>query len=475
MNFIDLVLITTMSSLFVISYVFFLFISSISVSSEFIPPSNQVCLGDSIIFHCSFDGSFLAVQTFTLNDVGVTLQQINTIDSLLGIDLTRFSATVENTQNQNTLHYPSLRANITLVNVTKEDNNTIIECKATDSMNNPVEVSSTLILASPPSQPIIQLTPMNSICRVRLQWSYPIQSTLPLTQQITDSVNNYMITVQNDNYLSNPLRAGEDISYTLSAVNCFGDSVTAVSEVLSPPSQPESYSCTADYGIENGVLVLEIDYNYNYAIQTGFSITDDTDNVTVLSGDFIDNQSYYSQDMIEFNSTRIYSVLFTSVLRDCIGSMSTSCQVKLNITAVVTTTPPPPTIANNTPSSTPSSTPTATPTTPKELPPYIIYIVIAIILFLFLLFLSCVIILLACILGRGKLSRSKYVPKDARRLPNQTSTSENNPESGQNGEELHYITPDFPTKPIQPNPAIPKTVYTDISELPVASEALSSL
>ena len=211
-----------MNSLFVISY-FFFFISSISVSSEFIPPSNQVCLGDSIIFHCSLDGSFLNVPTFAFDGVAVTLQQINNIDSLPGIDLTRFSATLEDTQDPNTLFYASLRANITLVNVTKEDNNIIIECKATDSTNNPVEVSSTLILASPPLQPIIQLTPMSSNCSVRLQWSYPVQSTLPLTQQITDSVNNYMVTVQNDNYLSNPLRAGEDISYTLSAVNCFGD------------------------------------------------------------------------------------------------------------------------------------------------------------------------------------------------------------------------------------------------------------
>ena len=297
-----------------------------------------MCLGDSIIFHCSLDGSFLNVPTFSLNGVGVTLQQINNIDSLPGIDLTRFSATVEDTQDPNTFLYTSLRANITLVNITKEDNNTTMECKASDSTNNQVEVSSTLILASPPSQPIIQLTPMKSTCSVRLQWSYPVQSTLPLTQQITDSVNNDRVTVQNDNYLSKPLRAGEDISYTLSAVNCLGDSVTAVSEVFSPPSQPDSYSCTADYGTENGVLVLKIDYNYHYNIQTGFVITDDTDNVMVLSGDLIDNQSY--QDMIEFNSTRIYSVQFASVLRYCIGSMSTSCQVKLNITAIVTTTPP---------------------------------------------------------------------------------------------------------------------------------------
>ena len=45
--------------------------------------------------------------------------------------------------------------------------------------------------------------------------------------------------------------------------------------------------------------------------------------------------------MMEFNSTRNYTVLFTSVLRDCVGSVSTSCQVKLNIVAVVTTIPSP--------------------------------------------------------------------------------------------------------------------------------------
>ena len=114
-------------------------------------------------------------------------------------------------------------------------------------------------------------------------------------------------------------------------------------KLFPPPSQPKSYSCTADYGTENGVLVLEIpNYDFNYTIQTGYIITDDTDDAIELSGDFsVDNPFYYSQGMIEFNSTRNYTVLFTSLLRDCVGSVSTSCQIKLNIVAVVTTIPSP--------------------------------------------------------------------------------------------------------------------------------------
>ena len=318
----------------------------ISVSSEFIPPSNEVCTGDSILFHCSFNGNFLNIQTFTINGVGLTIFQINNIDSSSGVDLTRFSATEENIQDLTTGFYTSLRTNITLVSITKEDNGTQIGCKATDtdSLIGIVEKSDTLILASPPSQPTIQLTSILSNCTVRLQWTYPTQSTLPLTQHITDSViTNNMIPVQGHSYLSDFLTAGEDVSYTLSAVNCFGDSVTTVSELFSPPSQPKSYSCTADYGTENGVLVLEIpNYDFNYTIQTGYIITDDTDDAIELSGDFsVDNPFYYSQGMMEFNSTRNYTVLFTSVLRDCVGSVSTSCQVKLNIVAVVTTIPSP--------------------------------------------------------------------------------------------------------------------------------------
>ena len=394
--------------------------------------------------------------------------------------MTRFSATEENIQDLTTGFYTSLRTNITLVSITKEDNDTQIGCTATDtdSLIGIVEKSDTLILASPPSQPTIQLTSILSNCTVRLKWTYPTQSTLPLTQQITDSVTNSIIPVQGQNFLSDFLTAGENISYTLSAVNCIGDSVTAVSEVFPPPSQPKSYSCTADYGTENGVLVLEIpNYDFNYTIQTGYIITDDTDDAIELSGDFsVDNPFYYSQGMMEFNSTRNYTVLFTSVLRDCVGSVSTSCQVKLNIVAVVTTTPSPTTTTTTTTTTNTTTTTTTSPSaTPPGLAPYTIYIVVAIILFLLLLFLSCIIILLACILGRGKLSRSKYVPKNAERLPNPASTPENHPESDPNVEELHYITPDFSINSTKPKSPIPKTLYSDISEMPVATEAMSSL
>ena len=318
-----------------------LLIQSTSVSSEFIPPSNQVCLGDSITFNCVLIGDFTTVQIFLINSLSIIMNQINNLDILSGIDLTRLSATVDNVYNPNTFTYTTLRANITLVDITKEDNNTLIGCKATDAATGTVEESDTLILSSPPSQPIIQLTPINSNCSVRLEWSYPIQSTLPITQQITDSVTNNMVIVLGQNYLSFFLTAGEDISYTLSAVNCLGDSVTAVSEVFSPPSQPQSYSCTADYGEENGVLVLEIvNYTSEYAIRTGFIITDDTDNSLIFSGNFYEDALYYtSQSMLGIYSTKIYTVKFTSVLRDCIGSMSTTCQVKLTLTAVVTPTP----------------------------------------------------------------------------------------------------------------------------------------
>ena len=470
----------TMNNLFIISNLIFLFISSISVSSEFIPPSNEVCTGDSILFQCSFNGNFLNTQTFTINDVGLTIFQITNLNSSSGVDLTRFSATEENIQDLTTGFYTSLRTNITLVSITKEDNGTQIGCKATDtdSLIGIVEKSDTLILASPPSQPTIQLTSILSNCTVRLQWTYPTQSTLPLTQHITDSViTNNMIPVQGHSYLSDFLTAGENISYTLSAVNCIGFSVTAVSQVFSPPSQPVSYSCTADYGTENGVLVLRIvSYNSEYTIQTGYVITDDTDNSIVLSGNFsVDNPFYYySQDIIEINSTRHYTVVFTSLLRYCMESMSTSCQIMLNITAVVTEIPSPTTNTTTTHTNT-TTTSTSPPATPPGLPPYTIYIVVAIILFLLLLFLSCIIILLACILGRGKLSRSKCVPKDAKRLPDPASTPENNPESDPNVEELHYITPDFSTNSTKPKSPIPKTLYSDISEMPVATEAMSSL
>ena len=463
-----------MNNLFIISNLIFLFTFSTSVSSEFIPPSNQVCLGDSITFNCVLIGDFTTVQTFLINSTSINMNQINNLPDFSGIDLTRLNATVDNVYNQNTFAYTALRANITLVNITKEDNNTLIGCKATDAATGTVEESDTLILSSPPSQPIIQLTPINSNCSVRLEWSYPVQSTLHITQQITDSVTNDMLTVQGQNYLSDFLTAGENISYLLSAVNCLGDSVTVVSEVFSPLSQPQSYTCTADYGTENRMLVLEIvNYTSEYAIVTGFIITDDTDNSMILSDNFsVDRPFYYSysQVMLPVDYTRNYTVLFTSVLRDCTGSMSTTCQVKLNIIALVTPTPSPTTTANMTTSSM-SATTTPTPT----IPPYTIYIVIAIILFLFLLFLSCVIMLLACILGRGKLSRSKYVPKDARRFPNPASTPDKTPESGQDGEELHYITPVFSTNSAKPKSPISKTLYSDISEMPVASESLSSL
>ncbi|KAI6655210.1 hypothetical protein LOD99_2498 [Oopsacas minuta] len=302
------------------------------VSCEFIPPSNQICMDESITFDCLLPGTFLLVQVFIVNSTLVNLFQINNIDSFFGIDLTRLSATVDNTLDQNTGLYTVLRANITLIDITKEDNGTLIGCQATNSDNDLIEVSDTLYLASPPELDII-LSPIPSNCSVKVSWTYPIQSTLPITEEITDSVTN--IITYDRVYFSNFLTAGQDYTYTLTSSNCLGDSITADTQLFSLPSQPDAYTCSAEYGSENRMLVLQLlGYTSEYAIETSFTLSEDSDNTTNLSDTFTEPR-YYSKQMFDLPSTRNYTVVFTSILRNCIGSLQTTCETKLNITALV--------------------------------------------------------------------------------------------------------------------------------------------
>ena len=300
---------------------------SLNGSCEFIPPPDEVCLGDSITFHCVLtDGTFSSEQSFIINSRTFSLFQIN-LNSVSGFDVSRISATVDNTFDSSNGIYTDLRANITLVNITKEDNNTVIGCSAsiTGTSDRQVE-SDTLILASPPPAPSIQLMPIPGNCTVEVSWSHPTQ---PRRQYITDSVTTNL-SISDQTYFSAPLTAGEESSYTLSAEFCLG-SVTATVQ-FTPPSQPETLSCSATYGAEDRRLVIQIlGYTSQYSIETSFSLFNDSDNEMVLSGNFSETPLFYSRDMFDIPVTSNYTVRLSSALRDCIASNYVACETKLNI------------------------------------------------------------------------------------------------------------------------------------------------
>ena len=314
---------------------FYIFISllsfSLNVSCQFIPPPGDVCLGDSITYHCLLNGSFLTEQSFIINSTAFNILQINSPDTISSIDLSRISATVDNTLDLvSTLAFTVLRANITLVNITKEDNNTLIGCRAARTGTTDFQIESdTLILASPPSEPSIQVVPIPPNCTVRVSWSYP---SPPLTQHLSDSVSNSLSITSDRTYFSSPLTAGGEVSYTLLASHCLGE-VTA-SARFTPPSQPDPIACSATYGTEDRRLVIQIlGYSSGFSIETSFSLSTESD--TVLTGNFSeDSPYYYSRDMFGIQATINYTVRLTSALRDCIGSDSVMCEVKLNFTLV---------------------------------------------------------------------------------------------------------------------------------------------
>ena len=318
---------------------FYIFISllssSLNVSCEFIPPPDEVCLGDSITFHCVLTGDFSTEQLLIINSTSFSLPQIN-LNSFFGFDVSRISAAVDNTLDSSNGIYTNLRANITLLNITKEDNNTLIGCSAGISGTSDRRVESrTLILASPPSAPSIQLMPIPGNCTVKVSWSHPTQ---PRRQYITDSVTT-SLSITDQTYFSTPLTAGEESSYTLSAEFCLG-SVTATVQ-FTPPSQPETLSCSATYGTEDRRLVIQIlGYTSQYSIETSFSLFNDSDNEMVLSGNFSETPLFYSRDMFDIPVTSNYTVRLSSALRDCIASNYVACEAKLNITlmAPITTT-----------------------------------------------------------------------------------------------------------------------------------------
>ncbi|KAI6655209.1 hypothetical protein LOD99_2497 [Oopsacas minuta] len=442
-----------MNNLLLLLLLLSLLLCYMRVSCEFIPPSNQICMDESITFDCLLPGTFPTIQLFVINNTTVNLFQINNIDSFFGIDLTRLSATVDNALDQNTGLYTVLRANITLVNITKGDNGTLIGCTATTSGNVLLEDSDTLYLASPPSEPDIILSPIPSNCSVKVSWTYPIQSTLPITEEITDSVTN--IITYDRVYFSNFLTAGQDYTYTLTSSNCLGDSITADTQLFSLPSQPDAYTCSAEYGSENRMLVLQLlGYTSEYAIETSFTLSEDSDNTTNLSDTFTEPR-YYSKQMFDLPSTRNYTVVFTSVLRDCIGSLQTTCEAKLIITGIVTPTSPP------------IPTPTPSMTIPTQSPQdYLVYIIIAVVLFLLLLFLSFVIILLTCLLNRGKIFRNRTSPQNAKGFSKRVAAPAKISDSNENGDELNYLKPEFGSNPKKPNAPIPKTLYADIKHMP---------
>ena len=326
----------------IVSVLLLLLSCSLNVSCEFIPPPDEVCLGDSITFHCVLTGAFSTVQLLIINSTTFSLPQIN-LNSFSGLDVSRISATIDNTQNQ-VFIYTDLRANITLVNITKEDNNTLIGCRAGISgTSDRQEESDTLILASPPPAPSIQLMPIPGNCTVKVSWSHPTQ---PRRQYITDSVTT-SLSITDQTYFSAPLTAGQESSYTLSAEFCLG-SVTATVQ-FTPPSQPGTLSCSATYGTEDRRLVIQIlGYTSQYSIETSFSLFNDSDNEMVLSGNFSETPLFYSRDMFDIPVTSNYTVRLSSALRDCIASNYVACEAKLNITlmAPITTTSMPVTTNN---------------------------------------------------------------------------------------------------------------------------------
>ena len=425
---------------------------SLNVSSEFIPPPDEVCLGDSITYHCELTGAFTAVQLFIVNSVSFNFIQIN-LDTAIGYNLSRFSATVDNTLNPSDGIYSALRANITLVNINKGDNNTLMGCKAPISGTNDIqEKSDNLRLASPPSKPSIRVVPIPSNCTVKVHWFH--HSTQLLTQHLSDSASNRLSLTSDRTYFSSPLSAGEEISYTLSAEYCLGDGTVSTTP-FTPPSQPDSFDCSATYGTEDSRLVIQIsDYTSEYSIETSFDLF--TESGSVLSGDFSENSPlYYSKEMFDLQTTSNYTVRLSSVLRDCIGSDSLMCEVKLNVTlkAPITTT-----IATsmNTPSMTPHQP------QPSPLPTYVTYIIIAVVLFFVLLLLSLVIFVLAFLIHRSKIARYKSFPK--KRLPEPPL------EKDINGEELHYMQPDFSQTQDAPRPKPPyaPTQYADLNQASLA-------
>ena len=433
---------------------------SLNVSCEFIPPPDEVCLGDSITFHCVLTGAFSTVQLLIINSTSFSLSQIN-LNSFSGLDVSRISATIDNTQNQ-VFIYTDLRANITLVNITKEDNNTLIGCSAGISgTSDRQEESDTLILASPPPAPSIQIMPIPGNCTVKVSWPHPTQ---PRRQYITDSVTT-SLSISDQTYFSAPLTAGQESSYTLSAEFCLG-SVTATVQ-FTPPSQPETLSCSATYGTEDRRLVIQIlGYTSQYSIETSFSLFNDSDNEMVLSGNFSETPLFYSRDMFDIPVTSNYTVRLSSALRDCIASNSVACEAKLNITlmAPITTTSMPVTT---------NSTPATTPTKPSTLPPYITYIIIAVILVIVLIALSLVILLLGYLVHRSKTTKSKSIPKNAKRLTDPPSVPQF-VETDANGEELHYIQPVFSqvSNPAKPKAGYPQTLYADINQASIAMQTV---
>ena len=425
---------------------------SLNVSCQFIPPPGDVCLGDSITYHCLLNGSFLTEQSFIINSTAFNILQINSPDTTSSIDLSRISATVNNTLDSvSTLSYTVLRANITLVNITKEDNNTLIGCRAAISGTTNFQIESdTLILASPPSEPSIQVVPIPPNCTVRVSWSYP---SPPLTQHLSDSVSNSLSITSDRTYFSSPLTAGEEVSYTLLASHCLGE-VTA-SARFTPPTQPDPIACSATYGTEDKRLVIQIlGYSSGFSIETSFNLFSESD--TVLTGNFSeDSPYYYSRDMFGIQATSNYTVRLTSALRNCIGSDSVMCEVKLNFTLMAPMT----TIMIT------ATTTTVLQSPPSTLPDYAVYIIIAVVLALVLLMLSIVILFLAYLLYRSRTSRPKSFPK--KRLHESHPCPPELPETNANREELHYIQPDFSQTPDGPKPraAFPQTEYAAMQSL----------
>ena len=445
-----------------------------NISCQFSPPSSEVCLGDSISYDCTLNGRFPS-QTFFIYKqlLALTLVDLNS-ESSDGVDLSRISATNNNTQIPNTPFFSTLRSTITLFNISKDDNGTLIGCTSFDlNTNLLINQSDILTLSPPPSPPTLHLTPIPSNCTVMLHWNSP-SSQLPITGYTLRFAGS-------DNFLSDkfffsdPLTAGENVGFNLTAKTCVYDSSPGMNQIL-VPSSPIITTYNATYA--NKTLLITVVSDPGYRKSVNYSLFELSSPTTILVDGSISDSNYKLISNFNLNESSNYNISIEVRLSDCKDSMTLSQMIPViivRVTPAIPTTSPKittsPTIINiTTPTGNVSNTTMipspSTPSLPSPGPLLYVYIIISVVLVVILTILIVVIVVLIIILRKKKNSKFRSFP--AGRL----SESKENPDppepiNGQSDEpestELHYIEPNFSNADSPPKPQpLPKTQYTDI-------------
>ena len=305
------------------------------ITCQFSPPSGEVCLGDSISYSCTLNGRFPSHQFFIYKRLlAITLTDLNSV-SHDGVDLSRISATVNNTQIPNTIFFSTLRSTITLINISKDDDGTLMGCTAIDlNTNLQINQSDILTLSPPPSPPTLHLTPIPSNCTVMLQWNPP-SSQLPITGY-TLSFGGSDNFVSDEFFFSDPLTAGENVCFNLTARTCVYDSSPGMNQIL-VPSSPNITKYNAIYG--NKTLLITVVSDPGYRKSVNYSLFELSSPTTILVDGSISDDNYELISNFNLNETSNYNISIEVRLSDCKDSMTLSQMIPVIIVSVTPSIP----------------------------------------------------------------------------------------------------------------------------------------